>query len=98
MRLHESCSLAGALNPFSAFAAADKEVFLHASNPIGLTEWEDADITSVSLKPNDKGSLDIYVASAAASAGFIMNVFVEESAFRRTMDLAGANTSSIKSW
>jgi glutamate mutase epsilon subunit len=63
-----------------------------------LTEWEDGDITSLCLKPNDKGSLDIYVASGAASAGFIMNVFVEESAFRRSMDLAGANASSIKSW
>ena len=63
-----------------------------------MTEWEDGDITSLCLKPNDKGSLDIYVASGAASAGFIMNVFVEESAFRRSMDLAGANASSIKSW
>ena len=52
----------------------------------------------MSIKFKDEGRLDSDVASAAASAGFIMSVFVEESAFRRSMDLAGANTGSIKSW
>ena len=78
----------------------EKEVFLHASNPIGLTEWEDGDITSLSMKANEQGSLDIYVASATASGGgetFTMSVFVEEGPLKGQLDWAGANTSAIKS-
>lgn len=56
------------------------EIFLHASNPIGQTEWEDGDIGALSLGPNDKGSLDVYVTSPASggSKNFILTLFVSE--------------------
>jgi hypothetical protein len=90
-------STTGGLNYVNEYMSSDKEVFLHASNPIGLTEWTDGDITSLSMKASDQGSLDIYVASPAASAHFIMSVYVEEGPFKGQLDLAGANTSAVKS-
>jgi hypothetical protein len=88
----------GGTSVIPSYASGDKESFLHVSNPIGQTEWEDGDITGVTLGPNDKGSLDFYVSSPATGSTFIISVFVEEGPFDNTLNLAGANTDSIKSW
>ena len=72
-----SYSQTGALTP-GAMGVSDKEVFLHASNPVGATEFEDGDITALNLAANDKGSLDIYVAGGCISGPFVMTVFVTE--------------------
>jgi hypothetical protein len=77
---------------------SDEEVYFEAGGTIGLTEWDDGDITNLAMPAYDLGSLDIYMATPNAGAIVqYLEVLIEENPFRTRYDLAGSRTDALKS-